>query len=55
MNHGRKRIIISPSPVAPQAPTSEMAYAEDPAIGPSPTLHLYALSDGIKHLQVLSS
>lgn len=38
--HGRKRIIISPSPVAPQAPTSESAYAEDPAIGPSPTLVL---------------
>lgn len=36
--HGRKRIMISPSPVAPQAPTSVSAYAEDPAIGPSPTL-----------------
>lgn len=36
--HGRKRIMISPSPVAPHAPTSLSAYAEDPAIGPSPTL-----------------
>jgi hypothetical protein len=36
--HGRKRIIISPSPVAPHAPTSSSAYAEDPGIGPSPTL-----------------
>lgn len=36
--HGRKRIIISPSPVAPQAPTSSSPYEEDPGIGPSPTL-----------------
>ena len=36
--HGRNRIIISPSPVAPHAPTSASAYAEDPAMGPSPTL-----------------
>ena len=30
--------MMSPSPVAPQAPTSVSAYAEDPAMGPSPTL-----------------
>lgn len=36
--HGRKRIMMSPSPVAPHAPISLSAYAEDPAIGPSPTL-----------------
>lgn len=30
--------MISPSPVAPQAPISVSAYAPDPAIGPSPTL-----------------
>lgn len=32
--------MISPSPVAPQAPTSVSAYADDPAIGPSPTLQV---------------
>ena len=36
--HGRKRIIMSPSPVAPHAPISSSAYAEDPVMGPSPTL-----------------
>ena len=36
--HGRKRIMMSPSPVAQHAPTSSTAYADDPAIGPSPTL-----------------
>lgn len=30
--------MMSPSPVAQHAPTSSIAYAEDPAIGPSPTL-----------------
>jgi len=30
--------MMSPSPVAQHAPTSSMAYAEDPAMGPSPTL-----------------
>jgi hypothetical protein len=34
---GRKRIITSPSPVAPHAPTSSSAYAAAPTIGPSPT------------------
>jgi len=29
---------MSPSPVAQHAPTSSTAYAEDPAMGPSPTL-----------------
>uniref|UniRef100_A0A0A9D2M1 Uncharacterized protein n=1 Tax=Arundo donax TaxID=35708 RepID=A0A0A9D2M1_ARUDO len=38
IRHGRKHIIISPSPVAPQAPTSSSPYEEDPGIGPSPTL-----------------
>lgn len=35
--------MISPSPVAPQAPTSSSAYAEDPAMGPSPTLKKQSL------------
>lgn len=30
--------MMSPSPVLPQAPTSSSAYAEDPAMDPSPTL-----------------
>ncbi|EXB61811.1 hypothetical protein L484_012244 [Morus notabilis] len=30
---------MSTSTVVPQAPTSSSAYAEDPTIGPSPTLH----------------
>jgi hypothetical protein len=30
--------MTSPSPVAQHAPTSSTAYAEDPAMGPSPTL-----------------
>lgn len=30
--------MMSPSPVAPQAPTSSSTYAAEPAIGPSPTL-----------------
>jgi hypothetical protein len=29
---------MSPSPVAPHAPISSSAYAEDPVMGPSPTL-----------------
>uniref|UniRef100_A0A1A9ZFU4 Uncharacterized protein n=1 Tax=Glossina pallidipes TaxID=7398 RepID=A0A1A9ZFU4_GLOPL len=35
---GKKRIIISPSPVATAAPTSLSAYAPAPGIGESPTL-----------------
>lgn len=30
--------MMSPSPVAQHAPTSLSAYAEDPTMGPSPTL-----------------
>lgn len=33
-----KRIITSPSPVAPHAPTSSSAYPAAPTIGPSPIL-----------------
>lgn len=29
---------MSPSPVAEHAPTSSTTYAEDPTMGPSPTL-----------------
>lgn len=38
--------MMSPSPVAPQAPTLLSAYAADPAMGPSPTLHSQNLASG---------
>ena len=47
--------MMSPSPVAPHAPISLSAYAEDPAIGPSPTLQQRNFREVIPKVSMASS